>query len=137
MPETVTLHIVRPAGFEQLADKEFAAMVETRIRAAEKAAALERSRMGSRVLGRRAVLNQKWSDHPTSRERRRELDPRVAARSKWSRIEALLRNRAFRDAYVRAREALLAGDRDVAFPAGTYWLRRFTQARCEAWPSPS
>ena len=137
MPETVTLQIARPAGFEEIGDKEFAAMVETRIRAAEEAAALERTRKGSQVLGRRAVLDQKWSDRPQSREPRRELDPRVAARSRWSRIEALLRNRVFRDAYERAREALLAGHRDVVFPAGTYWLRRFAQATCEPWPAPT
>jgi len=137
MPETVTLQIARPAGFEEIGDKEFAAMVETRIRAAEEAAALERTRKGSQVLGRRAVLDQKWSDRPQSREPRRELDPRVAARSRWSRIEALLRNRVFRDAYERAREALLAGYCDVVFPAGTYWLRRFAQATCEPWPAPT
>jgi putative transposase len=137
MPETITLHVVRPTGFEELTDKEFVAMVETRIRAAEEAAALERTRTGSQVLGRRAVLDQRWNDRPTSHEPRRELDPRVAAQSRWSRLEALLRNRIFRDAYVRAREALLAGDRGVVFPAGTYWLRRFALAPCEPCPGPT
>ena len=137
MPETATLHFSRPAGFEELADKEFAAMVDARIRAAEEAAASERAQTGAHVLGRRAVLDQKWSDSPTSREPRRELDPRVAARSKWSRIEALLRNSIFRDAYAVARDALLAGNRGVVFPAGTYWLRRFVQATCEPYPAPT
>ena len=36
-------------------------------------------------------------------------------------------NRAFREAYAAAREAFIAGARDVIFPAGTYWLRRFTR----------
>ena len=137
MPETATLNFSRPAGFEELADKEFAAMVDARIRAAEEAAASERAQTGAHVLGRRAVLDQKWSDSPTSREPRRELDPRVAARSKWSRIEALLRNSIFRDAYAVARDALLAGNRAVVFPAGTYWLRRFVQATCEPYPAPT
>jgi len=65
-----------------------------------------------------------------------QSDPRVAARSKWSRIEALLRNRAFRDAYIAARESFVAGVRDVIFPAGTYWLRRFVQATCAPGPVP-
>lgn len=136
MPATVTLHIARPGGFEELTDEAFAAMVEARVAAVEEAAALERARTGHQVVGRRAVLDQKWSDCPLLPEPRRELDPRVAARSKWSRIEALLRNRIFRDAYVCAREALLAGNRDAIFPAGTYWLRRFAQATCEPWPTP-
>jgi len=92
--------------------------------------AAERLRSGARVLGRKAVLAQRWRDRPATREPRRQLDPRVAARSKWSRIEALMRNRDFRALYAAAREAFVAGVRDVVFPAGTYWLRRFVQAAC-------
>jgi hypothetical protein len=40
------------------------------------------------------------------------------------RIEALLRNRAFIEDYVRARDAWRDGN-PAAFPLGTYWLRRF------------
>src|SRR3954465_12466190 len=50
MPETVTLHIARPAGFENLTDEEFGAMVETRIEAVEEGAAQERTRTGVQVL---------------------------------------------------------------------------------------
>ena len=137
MPETATLHIARPAGFEELPDSAFTAMIEARIRAVEEGAAADRARTGTQVLGRRAVLDQKWNERPTSREPRRELDPRVAARSKWSRIEALLRNRMFRDDYAAARDAFLGGDRDVVFPTGTYWLRRFVQAVCAPAPTPT
>jgi hypothetical protein len=48
----------------------------------------------------------------------------VAARSKWARIEALLRNRAFVEAYTSARDAWRDGV-PATFPPGTYWLRRF------------
>ena len=68
---------------------------------------------------------------PDSREPRRTLDPRVAARSQWSRLEALLRNRSFRDAYAAARASFIAGVTSVLFPAGTYWLPRFANAPCE------
>ena len=112
-------------------------MVLERVRAVEERASAERRRTGASVLGRRAVLRQKPTDRPATREPRRELDPRVAARSKWSRIEALMRNRAFRDAYAAARAALVAGVRDVVFPAGTYWLRRFARATCAPWPVPA
>ena len=76
----------------------FATLVLERIRAIEATAAAKRRRAGAQVLGRRAVLDQRWSARPASREPRRQLDPRVAARGKWSRIEALLRHRAFRAA---------------------------------------
>jgi len=47
-----------------------------------------------------------------------------------------MRNRAFREAYAAAREAFITGIRDVLFPAGTYWLRRFVQAACASDPAP-
>ena len=55
---------------------------------------------------------------------RRNLRPRVAARSKWARIEALQRNRAFLVDYAAARTGWQEGV-TVMFPIGTYWLRRF------------
>ena len=135
MPEVVSLSFARPQGFDDLSDKAFSDLVAARVRAAEELAAADRLRTGASILGRRAVLDQRWSDRPGSREPRRQLNPRVAARSKWSRIEALMRNRAFRDAYAAARASFAAGIRDVIFPAGTYWLRRFTQAICAPCPA--
>ena len=137
MPEVISLFFPPPRAFKDLTPKEFAARVLERVRIVEETAAAERRRTGARVLGRRAVLDQKWRDRPVSREPRRQLNPRVAARSKWSRIEALLRNLAFRDAYTAARAALVAGIRDVIFPAGTYWLRRFTRALCAPCAEPT
>ena len=130
MPETVSLSFGRPRGFEDLTERDFAALVLDRIQVAEELNAAERRRNGTRVLGRRTVLAQRWSDRPDSREPRRQLSPRLAARNKWSRIEALLRNRSFRDAYAAARAKFAAGIHDVIFPAGTYWLCRFTRAVC-------
>ena len=137
MPEVVSLSFARPHEFKNLTTKEFAARVLERVQLVEETAAAERRRTGARILGRRAVLDQKWSDRPRSREPRRQLNPRVAAKSKWSRIEALLRNRAFRDAYAAARAAYAVGIRNIVFPAGTYWLRRFTQAICAPCPAPT
>ena len=137
MPEVVTLHVSQPCGFKDLSEREFATLVLQRIQTFEETTAAERRRTGKRVIGRRAVLAQEWSARPDSREPRRQLDPRVAARSKWSRIETLLRNRAFRDAYAAARQAFITGVRNVLFPAGTYWLRRFVQASCPDCPAPT
>ena len=134
MPEVVSLSFARPEGFGHLSATEYTAMILERVRVAEEAATAERRRTGTAVLGRKNVLAQRWSDRPGSREPRRHLSPHVAARSKWSRIEALLRSRAFRDAYTAARASFAAGIRDVIFPAGTYWLRRFTRAICAPWP---
>jgi len=89
-----------------------------------------RRQSGRRVLGRGRVLRQSWRDCPTSHEPRRGLRPRVAARSKWARIQTLQRNRDFVIAYRRARAAWLAG-MPVKFPMGTYALRRFANVPIE------
>jgi hypothetical protein len=136
MPDTVTLSFARPPGYEALSVREFAVLLLGNVQGVEERAAAERRRTGASVLGRRAVLAQRPTDRPSSREPRRQLSPTVAARSSWSRLEALLRNRAFRDAYVAARAAFISGIRDVVFPAGTYWLRRFARATCEPGPAP-
>jgi len=137
MPDTAQLSFSEPEGFDMPRGAEFAQLVLERVRVAEENFAAERRRTGGRVLGKRGVLSQHWSDRPANREPRRELNPGVAARSKWSRIEALLRNRAFREAYAVAREAFVAGAYNILFPAGTYWLRRFTHAMCEPRAAPA
>ena len=86
---------------------------------------------GSGFLGRKAVLTQSVSDAPTSVEPRGVLNPRIAARDRWKRIEALLRLRDFIDAYRAAREALCAGLAGVCFPLGTYWLRVRLGVACD------
>ena len=105
-------------------EAEVLAELRERVQAVEAEHEAERGRTGRRVLGRRAVLQQSWRGYPSSVEPRRTLRPQVASRSKWHRIEALLRNRAFIEDYVRARDAWRQGNL-VAFPPGTYWLRRF------------
>ena len=100
------------------------AELRDRVRAVELERAAERARTGGRVLGRRAVLAQSWREFPASVEPRRGLRPRVATRSKWARIEALLRNRAFAIEYASARDRWQHGIAAV-FPPGTYWLQRF------------
>jgi putative transposase len=137
MPEAVQLPFHRPSGFESQSPQEFVAMIMERIRVVEENAAIERRRTGASVLGRKAALAQDWRESPTGREARRQMNPHIAGQSKWSRIEALLRNRAFRDAYAAARESFSEGVRDVLFPAGTYWLRRFTNAACVPSPVPT
>gem|GEM_PF-4626405 len=48
--------------------------------------------------------------------------------------EALLANRRFLQAYRDAWTALNTGMRDVVFPCGTYWLRRFAEVKSEHSP---
>lgn len=122
MPDVVELSLTIPP--ELGPDAEVLDDLRRRIAAAEAEIAAERHRTGRRVLGRRGVLEQSWRAQPTSPEPRRNLRPRVAARSKWTRLEALFRNRAFLAAYATARAAWRDG-MATTFPVGTYWLHRF------------
>jgi putative transposase len=56
-------------------------------------------------------------------EPRRGLNPRVACRDKWKRIEALGRLVEFLREYQRALKAWRAGAPGVIFPEGTYLAR--------------
>lgn len=122
MPEAVELQLALPAEFPE--KEAFLAELERRIAEVEEEWARRRVQSGRRVVGRRCILRQSWRDTPTSRELRRNLRPRVAARDQLDRIVTLRRNQEWHAEYRRARQLWLAGF-DVEFPFGTYWLRRF------------
>jgi hypothetical protein len=124
MPEEVTLRFTRPPGFEHLSQEQWVAKMREAIAAAEAAAARERAATGKRVLGVKAVKRQSAFDAPKSHAPRRKLNPRVAAKNKARRIEALRRNKQWLAAYRAAMQRYNAGDRDAAFPFGTYKMQR-------------
>jgi putative transposase len=117
MPEEVELTFDIPEAIGDHAE------IVERVRAgiAEVEASVDKNRP---IVGRRRVLRQSWRESPTSREPRRGIRPRVAARCEWKRREALQRNKKFQTAYRDARAAWLAGI-PVTFPFGTYWLRKY------------
>jgi REP element-mobilizing transposase RayT len=118
LPKTVALEISAPPGFDSA---EFRERVLTAL--AEREREVE-ARVGRRgFVGVAGVLAQKPTAHPTSVEPRRDMNPRVAARNKWKRIEALARAVEFVRAYRAAWAARRAGEVGVVFPAGTYLLR--------------
>lgn len=135
MPEEVETTLVIP---HELGDHdEIVARIRAGIAVVEQECARDRAKGNRRVLGRRRVLRQSWRDSPTTHEPRRGLRPRVAARSKWARIEALQRSKEFGIRYREARRLWLAGQ-PVVFPAGTYWLRRFANVPTESIaPAPN
>ena len=130
LPAQVTLALAVPPGFEDLPLEEVRAVVAAR--ASEHEERARRERQGRPFLGRRAVLQQRVTDRPGDHEPHFGLNPRVAGRDKWKRIEALARLRSFVAAYRRAWEQLKAGFRVAVFPAGTWKLRRELGVWCEA-----
>jgi hypothetical protein len=131
MPAEVELVLKLPDHFER--KEEFLAELRQRISAAEDAYAAERRATGRRVIGSRGIKLQAWHANPTSREPRRGLRPRVAARSKWMRIAMLQRNQQWQAEYREARLRWKSGE-PSEFPHGTYWLLRFAHVRVKPPP---
>jgi len=122
MPEAVEVELTLP----ELLGERSAVVCELveRVRVIEQSCAETRHASGCRVIGRREILEESWTDTPTSEEPRSELLPMVASRDREVRLKALSELSAFRNAYCRARDALLRGATAI-FPLGTYWLQRF------------
>ncbi len=127
LPAEANLQLTIPPGFES-AD-EFQRELDRALQAREEAArARYRARGG--FLGVRRVLAQRPGARPSSGEPRRGLNPRVAGRDKWKRIEALGRLAEFVRVYRLAWKARRAGVADVVFPHGTYLLRVLHDVSC-------
>ena len=90
----------------------------------------EMAKLGRAFMGKAAVLGQKVTDAPFTKEARRGLNPNVACKSKWHRIEALRRLKSFVNEYKEALKEWRRGNREVVFPAGTYALRIHASVRC-------
>jgi hypothetical protein len=110
----------------------WASLLSERVRAQEADHRQRRAAKGITVLGRARILEQNPFHSPESHAPRFQMSPRVAARSKWARIEALLRNRAFVERYREAFLGHMAGLANVLFPFGTFWMRKFAKVACEA-----
>jgi REP-associated tyrosine transposase len=119
LPETVELQLTPPPGFES-ADQfrvELSSALELREESARR-----RWRARGGFLGVARVLAQKPTARPARGEPRRKLNPWIAGRDKWKRIEALGRIVDFLRAYRAAWSARRAGSHAL-FPHGTYLLR--------------
>jgi hypothetical protein len=132
MPESVRLETTVPSCFEDVGAKRFATRLAKGLKAYEAEKLEENAAKGLTILGRQAVLAQNPWDKPKSVEPRRGLNPRIACTDKWRRIEALRRLKEFLDAYREAWQAFRQGDRNVTWPAGTYWMRH--HAGCASVP---
>jgi putative transposase len=118
LPEAVRLELAVPPGFESA--ESFRELLAAALAAREEQAGTEHH---GRFLGVARVLAQKPSGRPAGGEPRRNLNPRIAARDKWKRVEVLGRLVEFLRSYRAAWASRSAGTDDVVFPPGTYLLR--------------
>jgi REP element-mobilizing transposase RayT len=125
LPKTIDLALSVPPGFAS-AD-EFRQRVSAALEPLEKAG---EDVSGSGFLGVERVLMQKPGARPATGEPRRKLSPRIAARDRWKRREAVSRLKGFLSEYRAAWAKLRSGVRDVLFPSGTYLLRVLHGVSC-------
>lgn len=131
MPEQVELSYTKPSAFSSMSQETYEADILERVREAEKEIVQEVLAAGRKFLGVRQIMKQKVTDAPQSYAKHRKLNPRIGAKDKWKRLEAIRRLKTFlhdyREAYSRWRQ----GFRDVVFPYGTYAMQRFNNVRCQ------
>ena len=128
MPEEVELELTVPPGFDSA--EEFRDQLVAALELREEQAAKDAAARGSDLLGSAGVLRQKATTRPPPCEPRRNLNPRVAARDKWKRVEVLARLSEFLTEYREAWCARRAGQLDAVFPHGTYMMRVLHGAPC-------
>jgi putative transposase len=126
LPVDVALELTAPPGFDS--PEEFRNLLTAALAEREK----QHLSDGRPFLGAARVRAQSPRGRPAPSEERAQLRPRVAARDKWKRIEALARLMAFLAEYRAAWRAWTAGVRHVLFPPGTYALRVAHRVSCRA-----
>jgi hypothetical protein len=130
LPDRARLGLVAPPGFDSV--QEFTRAVAIALESREALAAVELRSAGRPVRGAAAVLAQQPFARPRTQEPLGGLNPRLACRDKWRRIQALGNLAEFLAAYRLAFARWRAGALDVLFPHGTYLMRVLHGASCAA-----
>jgi hypothetical protein len=127
MPETAELALTTPPGFSSA---EFRSLVAAEVENLEERHRRALASEGRRFLGVARVLAQDPFARPSGGEPRFQLEPRIAARDKWKRIEGISRLKSFLSEYRDAWRRWRSGEANVLFPAGTYLLRILHGVQC-------
>lgn len=136
MPAEASFTVSRhPEFFADLPDDEFEEKVRGAVGSYEEAIRERFKREGRQFLGRAAILAQSPFAFPKGLSNRSPINPRVACADPWQRAEALQRLKSFLEAHADALRRWVAGDRNVVFPFGTYWMRVFHRANCAPAPA--
>jgi len=136
-PAQLELDIEMPAAVaveygEQLARQR----IERAVRDNERSAWAEARHKGLPFLGARRVLKQPHTRRARSYEEFGARNPRFsAAGDAAAAADAVRRFRLFDEEYDLALRAWQRGNRAVAFPHGTWWMRVHHRARCHPPPT--
>jgi REP element-mobilizing transposase RayT len=126
-PETVELRIVRLPG-QSDDDSQWASRVRDAVESEVRKARAEVREQGMAFVGAVKTAAKSFLERAKSYELKRRINPILAARDVLVRKACLLTQRAFQRAYRAALTAWKDGDRTVAFPFGTWWMREHHKA---------
>jgi hypothetical protein len=132
MPEELEMTLTLPPGIEEC--DRAALIAELRQRITEREARAYEEYKG-RFVGVRRVLATKPTDKPSTREPRRNPQLHIHAGNTCRRVEEIHKLKQWHHDHADARRRELAGEPDVVFPAGTYWMLHFSNARVQKPPS--
>jgi REP element-mobilizing transposase RayT len=132
VPEEARLRLVRPPIFAELSDEAFVSLLRERYSEREREIQSAFDEEGRKFLGRSAVRKQSRDDYARSHEKKRTLNPRIACKRKWPRIQVLEQLTEWAAQYAEALTFYLSGDHTACFPPGTYWMRVQFDVRCYA-----
>jgi len=130
MAESASITLVPPPLTTRPTQQSYNEQISNLVQNEEMRIQTEMAKLGRSFRGKAAVLAQKVTESPFTKEPRRRLNPNVACKSKWHRIEALRRLNSFVREYKEALIEWRRGNREVVFPAGTYALRIHAGVRC-------
>lgn len=123
LPDRITLHAARVAGFDHLSESEWRAKVGRGVALAEEMARMRRAERGQRVRGMAAILADAPEDSPSTVEPRVTRVPELACTDPKRRRIELQDLRGFQFEHRVAWRALHDGERDVVFPQGSCEMR--------------
>lgn len=123
MPKEVSLALIRPPGYENLSQDQWATFLKEQVRIGEARIRAERVKEGKSVLGCQSVLQTSHLEASKTRFAPGKLRPEVACKDPETRTLVLLDLKRFRLSHEVARLQLKAKVLDVVFPQGTYKMR--------------
>jgi REP element-mobilizing transposase RayT len=132
VPKQVELELVVPPNLVDHTNESFSEAVSTLLKAKEKELNKQFKQEGRRFMGAKRVMTQCPYATPTSKPKERGISPRVATRDKGLREQADQEDEDFKDQYDACWKAYKHGNKNVVWPAGTWWMVR--RAKCLSFP---
>ena len=134
---TERLEFCMPPCFAGRAKSEIVHAIEANLDSREHSAAATLRGAGQRVMGAERVSATDPFDAPAAEGSDGDLNPTFATGEREAHRRAIVAAREWRIAYRSALDAWRNGNKNVEFPAGTWWMARFARARVAPGGPPS